>query len=302
MMAKGVANSKAMRVGSLQVTGTTADGVLMKASEVADMTEEVIPTRTNFGETAFFYPKVETDEEGTAELTFTLPESLTSWRFMGLAHDKEMRIGTIDTTVIAHKQLMVQPNMPRFLRIGDKATITANITNSSADESQITVKCYVGRKNTSKKDLARMMMQYPNVTVSQISMGANMNQAIKAINEAKEHKGPSLIIAYAPCINHGIKKGMGKSQLEEKLAVECGYWHTFRFNPMAENKFTLDSKAPNFDKYKEFLDGEVRYSSLALKNKERASELDAKNQREAMARYNYLKALGELYAVNTSNA
>ncbi len=155
MMAKGVANSKAMRLGSLQVTGATADGVVMKASEVADMTEEVIPTRTNFGETAFFYPKVETDEEGTAELTFTLPESLTSWRFMGLAHDKEMRIGTIDTTVIAHKQLMVQPNMPRFLRIGDKATITANITNSSADESQITVKCYVGRKNTSKKEVVK---------------------------------------------------------------------------------------------------------------------------------------------------
>ncbi len=155
MMAKGVANSKAMRLGSLQVTGATADGIAMKASEVAEMTEEMIPMRSNFGETAFFYPKVETDEEGTVELTFTIPESLTSWRFMGLAHDKEMRVGMIDTTIVAQKQLMVQPNMPRFLRVGDKATITTNVTNNSIEESQITVKFYVGRKNSSKKETVK---------------------------------------------------------------------------------------------------------------------------------------------------
>ena len=153
MMVKGVANSKAMRIGSLSVTGATADGVAMKASEVADMTEEVIPLRTNFGETAFFYPKVETDDKGEATLEFTIPESLTSWRFMGLAHDKKMRVGIIDTIVIAQKQLMVQTNMPRFLRIGDNATITTNVTNNSIEESQITVKCYVGRKNSSKKEI-----------------------------------------------------------------------------------------------------------------------------------------------------
>lgn len=152
LMAKGTANSKAMRLGSLSVTGATADGVVMKASEVADMTEESIPMRSNFGETAFFYPQVETDNQGTAELTFTLPESLTSWRFMGLVHDKSMRVGTIDTTVIAQKQLMVQPNIPRFLRIGDKATITTNVTNNSDKESQVTVKCYVVKKNSSDKE------------------------------------------------------------------------------------------------------------------------------------------------------
>ena len=155
MMANGISNSKAMRIGSLSVTGATADGIVMKASEVADMTEEVIPMRSNFGETAFFYPKVETDDKGEATLEFTLPESLTSWRFMGLAHDKKMRVGTIDTTVIAQKQLMVQPNMPRFLRIGDNATITTNVTNNSIEESQITVKCYVGRKNSSKKEIVK---------------------------------------------------------------------------------------------------------------------------------------------------
>ena len=91
---------------------------------------------------------------------------------------------------------------------------------------------------------------------------------------------------------------MGKSMIEEKLAVECGYWHTFRFNPLAVDKFILDSKEPKFDKYKEFLDGEVRYSSLALKDKEKGSKLDDKNMAEAIARYNYLKALGNLYAVS----
>ena len=86
--------------------------------------------------------------------------------------------------------------------------------------------------------------------------------------------------------------------IEEKLAVECGYWYTFRFNPLATDKFILDSKEPKFDKYKEFLDGEVRYSSLALKDKEKGSKLDDKNMAEAIARYNYLKALGNLYAAS----
>ena len=124
-------------------------------------------------------------------------------------------------------------------------------------------------------------------------------KVLKVIKEAEAFNGPSLIIAYAPCINHGIKKGMGKTQVEEKLAVECGYWNNFRFNPMpkeGEKKFTLDSNVPNFDKYQEFLDGEVRYSSLALKDKEKALRLFEKNQNEAKAHYNYLKALGELYS------
>ena len=139
MLAERVANSKAMRLGSLSVNGAPEAGAMMKTSEVADMAEEDVPLRTNFGETAFFYPKVETNSEGVAELSFTLPESLTSWRFMGLAHDKEMRVGTIDTIVIAQKQLMVQPNMPRFLRVGDKATISANVINNSDHDMKVTV-------------------------------------------------------------------------------------------------------------------------------------------------------------------
>ena len=159
-----------------------------------------------------------------------------------------------------------------------------------------------GGKEVKKKDMASIAMSYGYVYVAQICMGYDRNQAIKAIVEAENYPGPSLIIAYAPCINHGIKKGMGKAEVEEKLAVECGYWHTFRFNPLVENKFILDSKEPNFDKYKEFLDGEVRYSSLALKDKEKANILGEKNMKEAMARYNYLKALGNLYAAQVPNA
>jgi pyruvate-ferredoxin/flavodoxin oxidoreductase len=158
-----------------------------------------------------------------------------------------------------------------------------------------------GGKEVKKKDLASIAMSYGYVYVAQIAMGYDMNQTVKAITEAENYNGPSIIIAYAPCINHGIKKGMGKSMIEAKLAVECGYWHTFRFNPELEGseKFSLDSKFPNYDKYRDFLDGEVRYASLALKDKEKATALDDKNMKEAIARYNYLNALGNLYANTT---
>ncbi len=151
-----------------------------------------------------------------------------------------------------------------------------------------------GGKDVKKKDLASIAMSYGYVYVAQISMGADYNQTVKALAEAEAYPGPSLIIAYAPCINHGIKKGMSKAQTEEKLAVECGYWHNFRFNPAAEKKFSLDSKAPTGD-YQEFLKGEVRYASLALKNPERAKDLAAKNEEEAKARYSYLTRLVTLY-------
>ena len=126
-------------------------------------------------------------------------------------------------------------------------------------------------------------------------MVAEMKQAVQAIAEAERYPRPSIIIAYAPCINHGIKKGMGKSQDEEKLAVECGYWQNFRFNPAAEKPFTLDSKAPDFTKHADFLNGEVRYSSLALKDKERAKRLQEMNLKSAEEHRAYLESLNEIY-------
>ena len=151
-----------------------------------------------------------------------------------------------------------------------------------------------GGKDTKKKDLASIAMSYGYVYVAQIAMGADMAQTVKAIKEAEAYNGPSLILAYAPCINHGIKKGMSKAMTEEKLAVETGYWNNFRYNPAAETKFTLDSKEPTGD-YQEFLKGEVRYASLALKNPERAAKLFKQNEDDAKARYEYLKKLTDLY-------
>ena len=155
-----------------------------------------------------------------------------------------------------------------------------------------------GGQETKKKDMASIAMSYGYVYVAQISMGADFNQTVKAIAEAEAYPGPSLIIAYAPCINHGIKKGMSKAQTEEELAVKCGYWHNFRFNPAAENKFSLDSKTPDMENYMDFLNGEVRYNSLQRQNPEKAARLFAKNESEAQARYEYLQKLITLYGAD----
>ena len=151
-----------------------------------------------------------------------------------------------------------------------------------------------GGKEVKKKDMASIAMSYGYVYVAQIAMGADYNQTVKALAEAEAYPGPSLIIAYAPCINHGIKKGMSKAQTEEELAVKAGYWHLFRFNPAADDKFTLDSKAPTGD-LMEFLNGEVRYNSLKRANPERAEKLFAKNAECNKERYEYLNRLITLY-------
>ncbi|BFK65857.1 pyruvate:ferredoxin (flavodoxin) oxidoreductase [Dorea formicigenerans] len=169
---------------------------------------------------------------------------------------------------------------------------------SKATKTGATAQFAAGGKETKKKDLAGIAMSYGYVYVAQIAMGADYNQTVKAIAEAEAYPGPSLIIAYAPCINHGIKKGMSKAQTEEQLAVECGYWNNFRFNPAAEGaKFTLDSKEPKKEGYQEFLDGEVRYNALMRANPEKAQRLFTKNEQEAMERYEYLKKLVTLYGV-----
>ncbi|WP_244834778.1 pyruvate:ferredoxin (flavodoxin) oxidoreductase [Clostridium sp. BJN0001] len=152
-------------------------------------------------------------------------------------------------------------------------------------------------KKTKKKDLGMMAMSYGYVYVAQINMGADKNQVIKAMKEAEAYHGPSLIIAYAPCINHGIRIGMGKSMIEAKKAVECGYWQMYRFNPElreeGKNPFVLDSKAPDYSKFKDFLLGEVRYASLAKGFPEAAEALYSKTQKDAQERYEGYKKLSE---------
>lgn len=144
-------------------------------------------------------------------------------------------------------------------------------------------------KKTDKKDLAKIAMSYKNAYVAQISLGANMMQVIKTLKEANDYNGPSIVIAYAPCISHGIKGGMGNSIDMEKMAVECGYFPTFRRNP--DKGFTLDSKNVNFDKYEEFLNLQTRYSMLNKVNKENADFLLSENKKLAIERYEYYKSL-----------
>ena len=152
-------------------------------------------------------------------------------------------------------------------------------------------------KPTKKKDLASIAMSYGHVYVAQICHGYNQNQVIKALQEAEAYHGPSIVIAYAPCIAHNIKKGLFMSQNEAKLATECGYWPTFRFNPdlvkEGKNPFTLDCKEPDWDKYEAFLLNEGRYAQLTKINPDHAKELLELNKSDAQRRYARYKKMAE---------
>jgi pyruvate-ferredoxin/flavodoxin oxidoreductase len=167
-----------------------------------------------------------------------------------------------------------------------KATPTASVAKFAA-----------AGKRVKKKDLGLIAATYGYVYVAQVAIGANMNQFLKAVQEAESYPGPSLIIAYAPCINHGIKAGMGKTVEREKLAVEAGYWHLYRYNPLlkeeGKNPFVLDSKAPTAS-FREFLEGEVRYASLKTTFPEIAEELYVKAEKDARERYESYVRMAEM--------
>ena len=215
----------------------------------------------------------------------------SQWIFGGDGWAYDIGFGGVDHVLASGKDINVMVfDTEVYSNTGgqsSKATPTGAVAQFAA-----------GGKETKKKDLASIAMSYGYVYVAQISMGADFNQCVKAIAEAEAYPGPSLIIAYAPCINHGIKKGMSKAQTEEQLAVEAGYWHCFRFNPAlaAEGKdaFALDSKTPTGD-FQAFLDGEVRYNSLKRANPQRAEELFTRSESEYKARYAYLNKLKTLY-------
>ena len=156
-------------------------------------------------------------------------------------------------------------------------------------------------KSTKKKDLGAIAMSYGYVYVAQVAMGSDYNQCIKAFVEAESYQGPSIIIAYAPCINHGIKGGMSQAQLEEKKAVQSGYWNCFRFDPRladaGKNPFMLDSKAPTLS-YRDFIMGEVRYNSLTRTFPERAEKLFAQAEKNATEKYEHLKKLASFESAN----
>lgn len=169
--------------------------------------------------------------------------------------------------------------------------------SSKATPTAAAAKFAASGKRTKKKDLGLMATTYGYVYVAQIAMGANMVQTIKAITEAEKYPGPSLIIAYAPCINHGIKTGMGTSVAQEKKAVENGYWHLYRYNPLlkeeAKNPFILDSKEPK-GSVKDFMISEIRFSQIQNTFPEIAEELYAKAERDARERYETYKRLAEM--------
>ncbi|RLD52431.1 MAG: pyruvate:ferredoxin (flavodoxin) oxidoreductase, partial [Bacteroidetes bacterium] len=168
-----------------------------------------------------------------------------------------------------------------------KATPTAAIAKFAASGKKIR-----------KKDLGAISMTYGYIYVAQISMGASQSQTFKAIKEAEAYPGPSIIIAYSPCIAHGLRAGMDKVMNEEKRAVESGYWNLYRFNPQLEkegkNPFILDSKPPKYELFKEFLLGEVRFNSLYKLFPEHADELFSAAEENAKWRYNYYKRLAEM--------
>ena len=167
--------------------------------------------------------------------------------------------------------------------------------SSKATPAGAIAKFAASGKRVRKKDLGMMAMSYGYVYVAQVAMGASPAQYFNAIKEAEAYDGPSLVIAYAPCINHGLKAGMGLSQKEEKLAVECGYWHLYRYNPALEgtdkNPFTLDSKEPDWSKFQDFLKGEVRFASLYKMYPDSAEELLQKTEEFARIRLENYKKL-----------
>jgi pyruvate-ferredoxin/flavodoxin oxidoreductase len=175
-------------------------------------------------------------------------------------------------------------------------------SNTGGQSSKATPKGSVAKfaasgKKTAKKDMARMLMTYGYIYVASVSMGADKNQLIKAFKEAESYDGPSIIFSYASCINHGIKKGMGKSLEEQKLAVKCGYWPLFRFDPRLKeqnkNPLILDSKKPD-GSFQEFISGEIRYASLEKDFPNEAKKLHSILEQECMERYDILKQMASL--------
>jgi len=209
------------------------------------------------------------------------------WIFGGDGWAYDIGYGGLDHVIASRENVNI------FVLDTEVYSNTGGQASKASQTGQVALFASAG-KVTKKKDLAGIAMQYGYVYVAQIAMGANYEQAIKAIKEAEAYDGPSLIIAYAPCINHGAKAGMGKSMETMKRAVDAGYWNLFRFNPEAEKPFTLDSKEPTAS-YNDYIMSEVRYSSLGLQFPDRAKELFAIAEENSKKRYADLLKKKEMY-------
>ena len=209
------------------------------------------------------------------------------WMFGGDGWAYDIGYGGLDHVLASHENVNI------FVFDTEVYSNTGGQASKASNIGQVAQFAASG-KEVSKKSLSEIAMQYGYVYVAQVAMGANPAQTIKAITEAEAYDGPSLIIGYSPCEMHSIKGGMTNCQLEMKKAVECGYWNLFRYNPAAEKKFTLDSKAPAGG-YREFLMNEARYSRLTREFPDRAEELFSRNEEAAKARYEHLQKLIDLY-------
>ncbi len=209
------------------------------------------------------------------------------WIFGGDGWAYDIGYGGLDHVIASKKNVNI------FVFDTEVYSNTGGQASKASNIGQVAQFAAAG-KEVKKKSLAEIAMQYGYVYVAQVAMGANPNQTIKAITEAEAYDGPSLVIGYAPCEMHSIKGGMANCQKEMKKAVECGYWNLFRYNPAAEKKFTLDSKAPAGG-YQEFLMNEARYSRLTREFPARADVLFKANEEEAKARYDHLMKLINLY-------
>ena len=208
------------------------------------------------------------------------------WAFGGDGWAYDIGYGGLDHVLASGKDINV-------LVLDTEVYSNTGGQSSKATAAGAIAKFSAGGKVTKKKDLGMMAMSYGYVYVAQVAMGADPGQTLRAIREAESYDGPSIVICYCPCIEHGMKASMGLSQMEEKKAVECGYWHLYRYDPRlkaeGKNPFTLDSKAPTGD-FQQFLLGENRYASLKLSFPERAQELYEKAARDARERYeSYLR-------------
>ena len=208
----------------------------------------------------------------------------SQWIFGGDGWAYDIGYGGLDHVLAANKDVNV------FVFDTEVYSNTGGQASKSTNLGAIAQFAAAG-KDVKKKDLAAIAMSYGYIYVAQVAMGADMNQCVKAIQEAESYNGPSLVIGYAPCINQGIRKGMSKAMEEEKLAVQSGYWHLFRFDPRkaleGKNPFTLDSKAPTKE-YQEFIMGESRYINLKKQNPERAAKLFGEAEANAKAKYEAL--------------
>ena len=290
-----------MHLGSDRIRQTVAE-LMTKGLECTKCTDEIkalyrqwLDNRNNYDVTREVTDKLVPLMEGckcdTCKALLKLKQFIparSQWIFGGDGASYDIGYGGLDHVLASGENVNI-------LVLDTEVYSNTGGQSSKATPAGAIAKFAASGKKIRKKDLGMMAMSYGYVYVAQVAMGASPVQYINAIKEAEAYDGPSLIIAYAPCINHGLKAGMGLSQKEEKLAVDCGYWQLYRYNPELEgsdkNPFTLDSKEPDWTKFQDFLKGEVRFSSLSKLFPETAGELLQKTEEFAKIRFETYKKL-----------